>query len=65
MLFISINKVFCFELRYETRAFESNSQNSARTFFPILIIRTRWKLRSIKIVEKKKEKETRLKNYYF
>lgn len=64
MLVISINKVFCFELRYETRAFESNSQNSARTFFPILIIRIRWKLRSIKI-RKKKEKETRLKNYYF
>lgn len=64
MLFISINKVFCFELRYETRAFESNSQNSARTFFPILIIRTRWKLRSIKI-GKKKEQEARLKNYYF
>lgn len=64
MLFISINKVFRFELKYETRAFESNSQNSARTFFPILIIRTRWKLRSIKI-GKKKEKETRLKNYYF
>lgn len=64
MLFISINKVFCFELRYETRAFEYKSK-FRKNFLSNLIIRTRWKLRSIKIVEKKKEKETRLKNYYF